>query len=1263
MASKKELQRLLGGNVRLLPPADKLNPSDALYLQNWRMDTMNKLVCRGGSVKEFGPIGSGRFHSIFHGNNFAYSGIGTELYYGRDAVNVVEAGFDGNAIGMVAYQGAVWAMNQGRQTRVKALTALNWGLAAPASAPVATGGGQLIHVLEPYDGTSGQNNVTVSAPDIVPVAPFNVAMAQDVSEPGDDGTNIYANPGYVVPVFSQGLQLEIQQACTVTAEVGPAGVAPVFDTTTEGEAEDDDTFQFQVAVSDPTKIISFSISMTDNANGYAECNFQVPPSYGGTFFSPAKFLSQTPGAWATIQIKRQVNLDSWAAQVAAVVASPPNQQSVSDIESQYAAAVTSPAFAYVGKGSPQTGLPVPPVSSSQLPFNWAAVTSISISFVVSDAVQINLQTLEVIGTVSASITGSIQYYVSFFNNDFQDSNPSPPSNAVIFGNESITLTSLPISPDPQTRGRFIWRIGGGISQALQVGVIWDNVTEGPWVDGTSNDTAQDDGITMPINRDPAPPCISVMGPFYGKLVAWNTPDHPARYFWTPAAQPWFFPGSNDDDVGNWEDVGGDDDPILKIIQHPTLAVIYKQRSIWRLPGDPASLQVSAVRTNANLGLVGPQAAVNGGALDYFVGPEGVYNFNLDFETKISTDIDPIFKGDFVALYDDASGVQQFLPPINKAATAQIVLELTEDRLRMSYPSYYSTKNDTVAVFHIPSGRWGFETYDNLPAPAFTAMLYGGVNADGLARTLIGGITTDEGAYSYRLEQTYQDDSGEPIIVAWQTPFYDQGLPDNFKWYSDLELEFRTQIAPLTPLGVLSVVLLLDNGTRVITIAPNIASPDRVFQSFRLVGDESLGIPAGAGVPYGLRAKNWALRITGSISGGATAEIYGAVMHWYPEERTADTFDSGFTNLGLPERCKEIDYLELYMTASGGNLSTQLASDLPGNVLTYRTAWGDLPTPVGRGTVRFRLPDSVGKIDGRNFRFQVQNTPTDRLMQIHQARIRMRPIGEYIDGSIGEYYESPEFAIAPNRVGELKDFLLDYDVTGEGGSLVIYTDLPGTELTIRRTMPIPFQGGTRGIYVFPLESAADVTSDSLPTGQLFKVRLYPPPGGVLRLHGRAQFRARVIGVYFNGTNGEIWESQPVDLLGGVALFREACVVAQTAGPMLFQLFEELPNQDVRVLGSFTVAPNGTTPGRLPCFGRFPGSTKGMLVKARLSGPYICRLFEVKLMSRRVMVNASQWDWHSFPGIEPTLDSWADVPMPVRVTPESFDWVDLPVDDIG
>jgi hypothetical protein len=281
--------------------------------------------------------------------------------------------------------------------------------------------------------------------------------------------------------------------------------------------------------------------------------------------------------------------------------------------------------------------------------------------------------------------------------------------------------------------------------------------------------------------------------------------------------------------------------------------------------------------------------------------------------------------------------------------------------------------------------------------------------------------------------------------------------------------------------------------------------------------------------------------------------------------------------------------------------------------------------------------------------------------IHKFRFRNRVVGEYIDGTINEYYESPEFSVAPGRVGELKDFLLDYDVSAAGGRFELYSDLPSHQLALVRTAAIPYFAGARSVYAFPLENPADTVTEELPAGQLFKVRLYPPPGGILRLHGRAVFRARVIGVYFEGANGEVFETQDLDLAGGMAIFRALEITAQTSAPAVVSMYTELPNQDMRLIDQQVINPASTTTRRVPVLLRLPGNCKGELQRFKVAGAGNVRILGMKVLGRRLEVAGGAWNWYQIP-FEATLDAWLPIQMPVRATPEAFDWVDEPVDVI-
>jgi hypothetical protein len=94
---------------------------------------------------------------------------------------------------------------------------------------------------------------------------------------------------------------------------------------------------------------------------------------------------------------------------------------------------------------------------------------------------------------------------------------------------------------------------------------------------------------------------------------------------------------------------------------------------------------------------------------------------------------------------------------------------------------------------------------------------------------------------------------------------------------------------------------------------------------------------------------------------------------------------------------------------------------------------------------------------------------------------------------------------------------------------------------------------------------------------------------------------------------------------------------------------------------TVDTGLTTSGRARISTRLPGNFKGRLQRFRMVGPYVARIFGVRILGRRIQTNDTPWDWINVP-LEPTPDAWHEVAMPVNQTPEGFTWVDLPVDPI-
>jgi hypothetical protein len=110
-----------------------------------------------------------------------------------------------------------------------------------------------------------------------------------------------------------------------------------------------------------------------------------------------------------------------------------------------------------------------------------------------------------------------------------------------------------------------------------------------------------------------------------------------------------------------------------------------------------------------------------------------------------------------------------------------------------------------------------------------------------------------------------------------------------------------------------------------------------------------------------------------------------------------------------------------------------------------------------------------------------------------------------------------------KVKQFKEVTLDYDAVN-GATLTVYTDLPGGGATsLRRTISLPSSTGRR-----TYTAALDKTSDGgILEGTLIRFKI--TSSGIVRLFG-GTLRLRHLGVYFDGSQGEVWESQDLSFVG-------------------------------------------------------------------------------------------------------------------------------------
>jgi hypothetical protein len=151
----------------------------------------------------------------------------------------------------------------------------------------------------------------------------------------------------------------------------------------------------------------------------------------------------------------------------------------------------------------------------------------------------------------------------------------------------------------------------------------------------------------------------------------------------------------------------------------------------------------------------------------------------------------------------------------------------------------------------------------------------------------------------------------------------------------------------------------------------------------------------------------------------------------------------------------------------------------------------------------------------------------------------------------------------------------------------------------------------------------------------------------------------MGVYFDGARGEYWEIT-VDL-GQPMHFREIELDLDTSGAMTLDVALELPGMDLVSHFSSTVNTETTTTGRRPWNQRTAGNLKGQLLKLRLSGSAVVRMWGAKIYARPLNA-AGGWRWIPLPVPETPVD-WMTAKLPIRETAIGWTWIDFPVDAAG
>ena len=852
--------------------------------------------------------------------------------------------------------------------------------------------------------------------------------------------------------------------------------------------------------------------------------------------------------------------------------------------------------------------------------------------------------------------GTYQFWVTYQLSDLsQESDPSPASNAVALVNQDVLLTDLPICPQTPPPGltwyRNIYATGGTLGQAYLIGTVMDNTSTSATTAGTGaggaglgvglaqwNDiSATDNGQVMPTTNDPPPgngtPVINgagaygMTGPYFSRLIAWNTLAHPNRLYWTDPDLPQYWPGSlATSATGNWVDVGSDGEQIIWCTMHTGVLVIYKERSIWMLVGDPDSgyLQICT----DEIGLCSPFAVTPAGAVDYFVGPNGLKQFNLSVVIDITGELRPLFSNQLTNA-GSLTTPGSILPGPNYLTNTldayAVALGYGMGKLYVGYAEQGGPASGCLLIH--AEGKWSYYR-TAMGVNPFQAFVFDGVMVAGLT-----GSTIANAALAYNLDDFRgcfnQDPSATPIECVYQSHYEDCGMPDNQKVW--LEAVLDIQLAG----DVADIYVGLDNGTTGLTYVASIGTAvmggtasNRFSISLALALNGTTGAielkdPASSTQKPCL-ARNLSVAIYVEDNYGVVIE--NVYLYYYEEARLAMAASTIPMDLGIgkDKQCKE---LELDIDASGGPVDVQVLSDLPGNALAVR-ATPQVPSG-GRAIKRFPFPDQEGYL------WQVSLAAAGGPFRLYSARLLMRVFGVYVEAyesAAGFVYDTKQesfeslvtkvprlyaIALAASPIKRVREISLQIETYGSNVTCALLSDLPGETMAVVSSTVVNTGDSGRRYWRIPLPTPLGDATGWI-EGRMFQMQFSGT--GTFKLY-EAAIELLAMGIYieaYEAAGGAVYDSRETDFTSQKPKeARELELDIETTGDVTATLYCDLPGYVMtQAYQSTEVSTTGRQQIKLPLtVGDIPFLYPiGRAFRLVISGESAFRLYGAKLRLR-------------------------------------------------
>ena len=300
--------------------------------------------------------------------------------------------------------------------------------------------------------------------------------------------------------------------------------------------------------------------------------------------------------------------------------------------------------------------------------------------------------------VAGSLTGNYTYKTAFYASVTHTLGAlSPESNNVNVVGSEITVSNLPlICSDPQIDTVNIYRSQGGITGA------WYFVDSVPFGVATFLDIIGDTGLGDQVNDNTiSPPTCNVAGRYKQVMLAADIIANPRYVSPSQPSMP------EDFDVTILQQVMDAGDTAVFIIEMGDYAVVFGRRSIYFFQQDTSGIIYTA-KVISGKGTTSGNSVSMGDAGIYFLSEDGVYVLAGANVTKVSDNIDGLFRG------KDRGGMSLI------ADNTQVSGDFIGGRYYLTYPGVDGQQH--TAIFNERKGRWKHYTGWNYTVPPDSGVL-------------------------------------------------------------------------------------------------------------------------------------------------------------------------------------------------------------------------------------------------------------------------------------------------------------------------------------------------------------------------------------------------------------------------------------------------------------------------------------------------------------------------------------------------------------